>query len=385
MQHPHPGLTQDTVAVPDTLATFKFIGDGPITPDVALVDGMVSTSNVTLIAGQSSAGKTFAAILLLCCLATQTEYFGRKIRERVGVLYIAGEGQGGVAARFAAALDSIDYPDPHPPIAWMSEPPPLDTPQQVDAFIVTLRLLDAHFKAAHGVRLGAVVVDTVAACFEIEKEESNAEINKVCKRLKRLANGFGGVAIAVHHFGKDLAAGPRGASAWRANSEFVLAVLAKIDQATGEVSDRALAVNKARDGAQGPVAPFALEAVMLNHGAVTAYYAKPDLKGTMMSFGRAQTDKTPRTMRIFANAYDACLEAHGESFVTQNGVTVIAVDMAMVLERFKSLYAEWEPDDKKRDHLIRQAIYRIKKTITESTYATEQQGSKVWLWNTREA
>jgi len=50
-----------------------------------------------------------------------------------------------------------------------------------------------------------------------------------------------------------------GGSGWRAGADVVLSVIADRKELTGEVTGRELAVAKARDGIEGPIAPFTLK------------------------------------------------------------------------------------------------------------------------------
>src|SRR5713101_3844306 len=76
----------------DPLAGFHFDGVNSIEPEPRLIDDLLSTSGLTLVGGQSGAGKTFLVIMMMVCLAEKKPFFGREVRERVGTLYVAGEG-----------------------------------------------------------------------------------------------------------------------------------------------------------------------------------------------------------------------------------------------------------------------------------------------------
>jgi hypothetical protein len=61
----------------------------------------------------------------------------------------------------------------------------------------------------------------------------------------------------VHHYGKSAETGLRGASAFRAGADFVIAVHCKRDT-LGNTSDRHIALEKSRDGEEGPLSGFDL-------------------------------------------------------------------------------------------------------------------------------
>jgi hypothetical protein len=94
----------------------------------------------------------------------------------------------------------------------------------------------------------------VAATFDLKDENDNAEAAQACARMRQIADGFGGVIVPIHHYGKSMESGLRGASAWRAGADTVIAVLAEIDPFTGDVDKRELAITKSRDGTTGALA-----------------------------------------------------------------------------------------------------------------------------------
>jgi hypothetical protein len=101
-------------------------------------------------------------------------------------------------------------------------------------------------------------IDTVAATFDMEDEDSNSEVAKAIKKMRDLGDKFRGLVIPIHHYGKSATTGLRGGSAWRAGADVVLSVIADRKELTGEISGRELALAKARDGIEGRIAPFDL-------------------------------------------------------------------------------------------------------------------------------
>ncbi|MBF6024848.1 AAA family ATPase [Lysobacter niastensis] len=71
-----------------------------IKPIAWLVRDYVETDSLALMFGDPGCGKSFTAIDLACCVATGTSWHGRRTTPGP-VFYIAGEGQNGLARRFA--------------------------------------------------------------------------------------------------------------------------------------------------------------------------------------------------------------------------------------------------------------------------------------------
>jgi hypothetical protein len=369
---------------PDPLAGFHFDGIGSIEPEARLIDNLLSTTGLTLIGGQSGAGKSYLAIAMAVCLAEKKPFFGREVRERVGALYIAGEGQGAIAARIAAAKGAIGV-EPHRqlPIAWLDTPPPLNSPQKIDAFVARLSVLSAKFQQDHSVRLGIVVFDTATACFELKDENDNAEVAKVCKTMQAVAAGFDGVVVAVHHYGKSLEAGPRGASAWRGSSEIVLGVLADVDPLSGDVKSRELAITKNRDGSQGPVAPFTLEFTVLGTASdgreFGACFVKPDLEGENR-LGKAKKRRASRSETALRDAVIEALDSFGTNRILRSGGPIVrAVAIEHVRLEFNRRYAVDEEDELKGARAKRVAFNRALEKLPAEFGMGECAGTQ-WIW-----
>jgi AAA domain len=222
-----------------------------------LIKGVLPYRGIAFIGGQSGAGKTFLACQLAACLGSTAPFFGRAVRERVGVGILAAEGADAMGNRLTAAAQALGLDVRDLPIAWRSSAP-LKSARDVDAFGEQLLGLGKHLAAEYGVRFGVAILDTVAATFDMEDEDSNSEVAKAIKRMRVLSAKFNGLVVPIHHYGKAAATGLRGGSAWRAGADVVLSVLCDRNELTGEVSNRQLALAKARDGIEGPIAPFEL-------------------------------------------------------------------------------------------------------------------------------
>jgi RecA-family ATPase len=125
-----------------------------------LVKGWLPKQGVALLAGQSRIGKTFLSLELAGALATGGSFFGRPVRERVGVLILAAEGEGTIAPRLEALrlhrLSGMPVADL--PIGCVG----INDANEIGA-IVAAAAVD--MQERFGLRLGMIAVDTVAAAF----------------------------------------------------------------------------------------------------------------------------------------------------------------------------------------------------------------------------
>jgi hypothetical protein len=350
----------------DPLADFIFDGEAPIEPPPMLVKSLIPFEGIAFIGGPSGAGKTFMAVDLAVSLASATPFFGHKVNERVGVVILAAEGSGTIASRVHVARES-KTDGASLPIAWLPPVPDLAKPKLVAAMIETLRISSDRFQVSHGVRLGAVIIDTLAAAFSIEDENSNAEAAKALRLMNAMAKALGVVVMPVHHYGKGVETGLRGASAWRAGADAVLSVSADRDQTTGHCRDRRIALTKSRVGEEGWSMEFDLNFVSLGHDEdgepYGACYVQP-VDGSEAKLARIVSEKktkVPKTARAFLTAIETALAEGGKKIrpFGQDGPEVIAVDRDDIRKEFNPSYpVDGDTDDKTKHDTRRKAFER---------------------------
>lgn len=273
-----PATTKPALALSDLQAVY--FGEGTILPPPALVKDTLPKDGIAIIGGQSGAGKTFIVCNLAVALASEAPFFGRRVKERVGVAILAAEGAATLPSRMKVAAEAVVESD-RLPIAHTPTGLNLLDKKVVVRVIKHLQEVDERFRNDFGVRLGAIFIDTLAAAFDLEDENNNAEASKAIRRMRSIGGAVNAVVVGVHHYGKDKTTGLRGASAWRAGADAIISVLADRDELTGQVSNRSLALAKSRAGEEGPIAPFELKGVLIGKDedgdAVTSCVVVPSL------------------------------------------------------------------------------------------------------------
>lgn len=221
---------------------------------------------ITLIAGQSGAGKSSFAIGLAVCLSAGVDFLNLKSLEKIGVVYLAGEGAGGIDKR-RHTFKQRHGVQGKLPICTVKRFTMLNPhePASIAEFEGMIRSKMDLIERTHGVRTGVVFLDTLSTCVVINDENSNSEAIRYMNTLRQIGERLGVVFIPVHHYGKDAAGGVRGASATEAMADIVFAILVERDQATGQVTNRLTAFKKSRDGQDGPYSGFELEIVNLGY------------------------------------------------------------------------------------------------------------------------
>ena len=216
-----------------------------------VIKGMLESDALALMYGAPGDGKSFLAFDIACCVATGTPWHGHKVQQGP-VVYIAGEGQGGVARRLAAwekyhgkSLKDAPLYVSVKAVALLDPANALEVVREVEALLPP------------GVIPVLVVIDTVARAFVGGDENSSQDMSNFVNivdsffKEKWKAN-----VMLVHHSGKSVEKGARGSSALKGalDQEFSLEKKEKM---------RTLKCTKMKDGEPSPDKIFELETVKL--------------------------------------------------------------------------------------------------------------------------
>ena len=109
------------------------MGDAPAAAPKELIKKLLPAYGVAVTGGQSTAGKTFIQIHKSISLATARPYFGHRIVERVGTVFIAAEGRSLIPNRFEAGLKKAGIIE-RLPIAWVKRLPDFSTLEGIKTF-----------------------------------------------------------------------------------------------------------------------------------------------------------------------------------------------------------------------------------------------------------
>ena len=168
-----------------------------------LVDGLLTKHGFSVLYGPPGAGKSFLAIDIALSVAYGKAWHNNPV-QKGAVLYIAGEGVGGLGKRIKAWQAhhklTADVPFYVLPTAVRFR-----EPEDVERLLRTIDNLDTKFSA--------VFVDTVARALLGGDENSATDMGlfvDACEIVKRHCEC---AVVAIHHSGKDAARGMRGSTA----------------------------------------------------------------------------------------------------------------------------------------------------------------------------
>lgn len=244
------------------LLTFRHIGEllnDP--PPEYLIDGWLVADTLAGMIGRSGSGKSFCALTMALCIASDREFFGCEVKAGPA-FYLAGEGVAGLTRRAKAWAKVNDAALEAVPLFIADRLPPLT--ENVGAIVAAIGAM----LAQHGPpRL--IVIDTLARAFNGEDENSAAAMSHFVAALDRMRAELQGVTVLViHHTGHD-GARARGSSAYYA----ALDVEIMIER---DKNDRVSMNNtKSKDAAPPDPLLLELEPVEIDDGPASAALRLP--------------------------------------------------------------------------------------------------------------
>lgn len=163
-----------------------------------LVDGLIERGNLALIFGDPAAGKSFLTIDLGACIATGASFHGRTTKAGT-VIYIAGEGHGGLARRRMTWETERGF-------TLASTAAPFFASTVAGNFLddATTEAVIAAIKATAAAEgpPALIVVDTLARNFGGGDENSTSDMNRFIAAIDRVKDQWPlCTALIVHHTG----------------------------------------------------------------------------------------------------------------------------------------------------------------------------------------
>jgi len=174
-----------------------------------LVDGLFTRHGLAAMYGPPGCGKTFVALDIALCVASGHSFHGMPV-EQGSVLYIAGEGVGGLGKRINAWLGNrgAGHTEAELPFFVLPTAVNLSLQAENEKLLATI----AHLEKDAG-QFSLVVIDTVARALLGADENSATDMGKFIKACDLVKEHCGCAVLAIHHSGKDSSKGMRGSSA----------------------------------------------------------------------------------------------------------------------------------------------------------------------------
>lgn len=275
---------------PSRFDEFPFIAveDLEYQPPEYLVDGLIETDSVGMIFGESTHGKSFLAIDLALCVATGSEFHGRKVKPGK-VFFLAGEGHNGLGRRICAW-------EKHRGIArsgmFISKKPA----QLLDALNAELVGDVMTEIAAERGQPALIIIDTLDKNFGPGDENSTSDMKDFMARVNELRSQFPGcTTLTIHHPGHGDKTRGRGAS----NLPAGLDLNSRVERHGDEIT---WTINKMKDGEIPDPISFEMVRVELDHGVTSIVLRETN-----------PTPKQPRLTKAQVAAREAYIDAAAAS------------------------------------------------------------------------
>lgn len=220
-------------------------------PPEWLVHGLIPEKSMVVPFGPPKSGKTFIVLSWCLHLAAGKDWFGLKVKQG-GIVYIAGEGTGGLSLRLRAMRQAYDI-SVDAPFWIVRRAVNFQVENEVAALVTAIR------NVAGNTPLAAVVVDTLARAMPGADENSAQEVGLVIAACDWLRNELDCAVIPVHHSGKDIARGARGTSALRGAWDTALEI-------TGTGTRTVMTVVDQKEGESGQRLAFRMEKIAVGIG-----------------------------------------------------------------------------------------------------------------------
>lgn len=327
-----------------------------------LVKGLFGPGELGAIYGPSTGGKTAVAIPLCLSLALGNEWNERRVTESP-VLYVCTEGQGGFSKRLAAYAKHHDAYDQlrSARFSYITDAPNLQTEHDIERLFATVQDFSLQYSAP-----GVIVFDTLARMFGGEDENASGPMGRFIDACNQLQRKTGATIILIHHTGKDTERGLRGHSSLKAALDFSLEI--RVDQA----GNRAVRLDKVKDGKDGLEYPFELKEVTLGMddegdwvtSIVAAEGGNSPIKKTSNALARGS--KAAQAWSLLSTLVSSSGDTEGDTRDKEIRVTFRAIRSALVEK--KVLVEEEGVNGMKLNDSSRQIISRIRKELVKRDY-----------------
>lgn len=230
--------------------SFPTLGLKMITLDDAedefFVEGILPRRGLAAIYGPPGSGKSFLALRMGLCVAAGIPFFGCAVTQ-MPVVYVAAEAGKSFKKRVVAARQHLGIRDA--PFFLITRTPNLGY-RGKDAPI-----LIADIKRQTGAdQPGLIILDTASRTMPGTDENKAAELSVWVQNVEKIGVAFEGLAVGVHHTGKDATRGMRGNSVFNGATDCEL--LTTSDDTTGI---HTASLTKMRDGEDGLEFTFRLD------------------------------------------------------------------------------------------------------------------------------
>ena len=209
-----------------------------------LVNRVIPKKGFVALYGPPGSFKSFIALDLAAAIARGTQWMGQEATpsDNGAVIYIAGEGHGGIGARIKACRIHHEIHESIPIYILRHQINLRSSAEDINSLMLAV----AELAETRQLKIDLIVIDTLARAFGGGNENSSEDMGAFITSCGHLQQVFESALLVIHHSGKDQAKGLRGHSSLLGAVDTELELLRFDDQPRGVVT-----VSKQKDGEDG--------------------------------------------------------------------------------------------------------------------------------------
>jgi hypothetical protein len=207
-----------------------------------LIDGVIPERSFIALYGPPGSFKSFHALHIAHCVATRKDWMGRRVKKSGAVLYLAGEGFGGIGARIKACKIHHQIENGAPIFIVRHQLNLRSSAEDFNALM--LAIVQLVEQTEYRIEFCLTIVDTLARAFGGGNENSSEDMGAFITAMGKIQEFLNCALMVLHHSGKDAAKGLRGHSSLLGAVDTELELLRFDEQMKG-----VLIISKQKDGA----------------------------------------------------------------------------------------------------------------------------------------
>ena len=205
-----------------------------------LIEGVLPALSFAALYGPPGSFKSFHALHIAYCVATGHSWMGRPVKKSGAVLYLCGEGFGGIGARIKACKIHHQIEDGAPIYVVRHQLNLRSSQEDFNALMLAI----VQLVEQTGIQFELAIVDTLARAFGGGNENSSEDMGAFITAMGKVQEFLNCALMVLHHCGKDTAKGLRGHSSLLGAVDTELELLRFDEQMKG-----VLTISKQKDGA----------------------------------------------------------------------------------------------------------------------------------------
>jgi hypothetical protein len=211
-----------------------------------IIENVLPEKGFAALYGPPGSYKSFIALDIAEAVATGRQWMGNQVTNPGAVLYIAGEGHGGIGARIKACKINHQTQDGAEIYVIRYQ---LNLRSSADDFNLLMQSIDNLIERT-GIELRLVQIDTLARAFGGGNENDSQDMGAFIHNAGRLQRKLGCALMVLHHSGKDATKGLRGHSSLlgAVDTQLELQKLEQEVKQDGVAGKGVITVSKQKDG-----------------------------------------------------------------------------------------------------------------------------------------